>query len=255
MCTLKVTWRIDYGFNIAVDFCIWVLELDGLHVPPFDQHPEGDRILQKRGLDAEAWREWLTTVVAFQDSILLWPLESQDQQSWVEEKLTSYGDWASSMAHKPDMIALRSSLEKQWIRLEQQYRAAVARVSHIPGDKSKFRYPADVWVGEPAVGELLLSLWQRYQSVVAERNPERRLLAQRSSFKEGSSTLLQDLEPYHARLDYLLVYQVNYPALVEYLIPPVAVILSEPHGLTAGSVLKARILNAAEDLATSRNSN
>lgn len=68
----EVPWAIDQSFNTFVDFCIWVLEIDGLQVPPFDQHPEGNRILQNQGLNADNWRQWLATVVALQDWILRW---------------------------------------------------------------------------------------------------------------------------------------------------------------------------------------
>jgi hypothetical protein len=34
-------WYCSYRFNMSVDFCIWVLESDGLRVLPFDQHPSG----------------------------------------------------------------------------------------------------------------------------------------------------------------------------------------------------------------------
>lgn len=50
-----------------VDFCIYVLEVDGLHVPPFDLHSEGNKTLRMRGLTADDWHFWLAEVVALQD--------------------------------------------------------------------------------------------------------------------------------------------------------------------------------------------
>lgn len=47
-------WGYGVKFSGPIDFCIWVLETDGLRVPPFDQHPEGNKALRTRGLEAEA---------------------------------------------------------------------------------------------------------------------------------------------------------------------------------------------------------
>ena len=60
-------WAFSHGFNMMVDFCIYVLEVDGLHVPPFDLHLEGNRTLRTRGCTADDWRFWLAEVVALQD--------------------------------------------------------------------------------------------------------------------------------------------------------------------------------------------
>jgi hypothetical protein len=46
-----------------VAFCVRSLVLDGLAVPPFDRHPDGDGRLRDLGLDAEMWRGWLGAVL------------------------------------------------------------------------------------------------------------------------------------------------------------------------------------------------
>lgn len=69
--TEEIPWGFHIGFNIMVDFCVWVLEIDGLHVPPFDRHPDGNGTLRARGMDASAWQEWVAMVVATQDQRLI----------------------------------------------------------------------------------------------------------------------------------------------------------------------------------------
>ena len=54
-------WGEDAFPPIA--FCVRVLVLDGLGVPPFDQHADGDGRLRRFGLDAASWREWVTSVI------------------------------------------------------------------------------------------------------------------------------------------------------------------------------------------------
>ena len=46
-----------------VAFCVRVLVLDGLSVPPFDRHPDGDGGLRALGLSTDLWREWLAAVL------------------------------------------------------------------------------------------------------------------------------------------------------------------------------------------------
>ena len=62
-------WSIRIGHDTDVDFCLWVLERDGLRVPPFDHHPDGDGTLRAAGLDAASWRRWIAQVVASRDEL------------------------------------------------------------------------------------------------------------------------------------------------------------------------------------------
>ena len=56
-------WHYRQGSDPVVDFCIWVLQVDGLHVPPFDQHPDGDGSLRALGLTEDAWQTWFLRVL------------------------------------------------------------------------------------------------------------------------------------------------------------------------------------------------
>jgi hypothetical protein len=57
-------WTVRLGPNMFLDFCVWVLERDGLRVPPFDRHPDGDGSLRAAGMTMAAWRAWFARVVA-----------------------------------------------------------------------------------------------------------------------------------------------------------------------------------------------
>jgi hypothetical protein len=59
-------WKIVIGFHPSVDFCVWLLEADGLRVSPFDLHDEQDGPLQRVGLDAGTWTELFTNVLRAQ---------------------------------------------------------------------------------------------------------------------------------------------------------------------------------------------
>jgi hypothetical protein len=61
------SWHYGFGFDCDADFCFWVLERDGLRVPPFDRHPDGDGTLRAAGLDVASWRAWLERNIAASD--------------------------------------------------------------------------------------------------------------------------------------------------------------------------------------------
>ena len=44
--------------NQYLEFCLWVLEVDGLTVGPFDQHGDGNGELRALGMTPELWRNW-----------------------------------------------------------------------------------------------------------------------------------------------------------------------------------------------------
>jgi hypothetical protein len=56
-------WHLGFGFDPAIDCCLWALERDGLPVPPFDRHGGGDGALRAAGLDAAGWWRWFARVV------------------------------------------------------------------------------------------------------------------------------------------------------------------------------------------------
>lgn len=58
-----VLWHWSEDAFPPVAFCIHALILDGLRVPPFDRHGDGDARLRALGLDAAMWRAWVAVVV------------------------------------------------------------------------------------------------------------------------------------------------------------------------------------------------
>lgn len=62
---VKNTWSWTVTFKLTIDFAIWVLEQDGLQVPPFTKYPKelGNGKLQSKGLTADKWLHWLHNLV------------------------------------------------------------------------------------------------------------------------------------------------------------------------------------------------
>ncbi len=51
------------SFQSSVDFSVWVLQTDGLCVPPFDQHTCFSGPLQENGLNQTNWTNWFYSLV------------------------------------------------------------------------------------------------------------------------------------------------------------------------------------------------
>ncbi len=57
------SWHWSEDALPPVSFCVHALVLDGLRVPPFDRHADGDGRLRDLGLDAATWRAWVAAVL------------------------------------------------------------------------------------------------------------------------------------------------------------------------------------------------
>lgn len=69
-------WGFSVSWDPEVDFCVHCLVVDGLQVPPFDRHADGDGRLRGAGLTAPDWNAWLEIVVeerALARAESLWP--------------------------------------------------------------------------------------------------------------------------------------------------------------------------------------
>lgn len=58
------SWTFSIGGDPDIDFCVWELLRDGLHVHPFDVHEDGDRGLRAVGLTEVNWRDWFESTVS-----------------------------------------------------------------------------------------------------------------------------------------------------------------------------------------------
>ena len=69
MHTGESGWTFTEDFHVGVNFCVWVLRLDGLHVGPFTQHPDGDGKLRNAGLTARGWLEWVSRIIGYDQQV------------------------------------------------------------------------------------------------------------------------------------------------------------------------------------------
>lgn len=184
---------------------------------------------------------------------------SYNQQSWVEEQLAEFEEMAFLANDQIDVPDVRSSLEKLWVRNEQRYQQALAQVGILP-ENPLLIFPADVWFGEPAVGEILRELWTHYdQALWSERGREVEAIENapknRSSQERARMMKLrQDLQPYCTRLIGLEIYFVNYCTPATYLASPKSAVLSTANGLPESEAFHECVLRVAEGLVVANGS-
>jgi hypothetical protein len=111
------SWRIEVDPPPGINFCVWVLQKDGLAVPPFDRHPPGDGSLRAVGLDARLWLSWFTEAVIGQRqpanpslARIGTPILQQRLQDLWQRYLPDANDWRRSSIKK-DREILSSSEE------------------------------------------------------------------------------------------------------------------------------------------------
>jgi len=190
-----------WGWNLigsqSVDFCVWALIQDGLHVRPFDIHPDGNERLRQAGMDAAGWTQWFETVV--------------NRDVDFHERLRLGGDLErmSFYASDPPTIA-------EQLQMKEALRATT---------------PPALWNGSEQVGELLEGLWDDYSSQpVLRRN--RRMHHHRDGDEPGTAEqhgdLYGSLHDVGSELPSLHCYPVAYPALVVREVAPMALVLTSP---------------------------
>ena len=225
---------ININFNIDIDYCVWILEFDGLLVSPFNHHPDGNSILRDRGLDESSWRSWLEKVVFTQDQRLNFQVKDIKQSA--SEKINRFERMASEndniKPHLQDRKQLEKAIEYQLTWQEEQYQKA----SKLVEKKSIYREPANVWTENSATAQLLWQIWEIYRSKHAAKRRKFYVengikLSDSQTYMNDAQKLSKKLSSYFSHLDVLEIYLVDYPALIEYPVPPVSGILSIKNGL------------------------
>lgn len=154
----------------AIDFCVWVLEQDGLRVSPFDQHPDGDGSLRARGMTAETWLDWTKKTALLLDQRLCEQPDVIERRAGVIEQYEQCK--ALSTAQEPHAFLPQfehAQLLEQFDRQHQWQLAQREKIAAIVKQVYGEATPPDawddeiaVWNGNPAVAERLYELQQAY---------------------------------------------------------------------------------------------
>lgn len=189
-------WSWSLIGSRSIEFCVWALVQDGLHVHPFDLHPSGDDQLRRAGLNAARWTGWFENVVAVE-------VEGQ-------EKFRSAHDHESALFYASDPPTIAEQLEMQ-----QSLQA---------------KTPPGLWRGSKRVGELLGSLWTdySYQPVLRRSRHFDPLHGELPGTASQHRQLYDSMHEIGSTLPGVYCFPVAYPNLVVREVAPMALILTSP---------------------------
>lgn len=239
------SWSYDLSDNQKINFCVWVLKWDGLHIPPFEAHSEGTKILQQAGLTAQSWFEWFNRVVMTQDKRLLSCATLEDLQIRLEKIIQSlkYASNINNSLFLPfNKYRFNEAFEREYwtSRLEQSlsdYQDASSRISPFCRSSD----PPDLWSGSSQIKDLLWELWEVYCEPSDYRNSEKSMNESYPLFQSAkrSKSILDSLRSTYMRIaffhtvkrysneiPYLEVFVVDYPSPVSILFPQKSAVLS-----------------------------
>jgi len=107
--------------------------------------------------------------------------------------------------------------------------------------------PLDAWSGSPEGGKRLRELWEHYEPIAKQRFTWEQDV---QTHHGGQTNVWQALEPYHTRLDSLMIHLVAYAQETVYLVPPRSIIMTIVDGDLDEEDFRTRTLQAAETLAS-----
>jgi hypothetical protein len=183
--TDRWSWSEDAFPPLA--FCVHALVHDGLQVPPFELHPEGDGSLRALGLDAHTWRKWVAALLA---------------------QRATLSDYARHLANERDPSERRTTA------------MAVAEVLRRPGSfcpgSPELRGRLDeLWTTYAPDGEA----WKR-RMTTGPQGIRNRLAPHEQRW------LWKGLLPFHDRLSTISVLLVDYSTPVVMPVPPTTCIIA-----------------------------
>lgn len=225
------SWHYHQGSDPTVDFCLWVLQVDGLHVPPFDQHPDGDGSLRALGLTEDTWQTWFLRALD--------PVQSKQdvehlQQLYLAEYLTISGE--------PDQEHLKRRYQAEHLKISTE--------PTLPPPPEFYHYQAS-WQGSIAIKNTLIELEKQFRQISGQRE---RLIGEveRASHREerkAATRLYDDLKPYHNRIPPLNICLVTYAYPLDYLVAPATLLMTVQEGQPGLQEFRERVLAAVAELA------
>lgn len=225
-------WSFTGGFREpSLDFCLWVLQVDGLHVPPFDPHPDGDGSLRAIGLTARDWQAWFLRVIDPEQ-------RKRDITHLQQQALAAY----LNLSGEPDLEHLRQRYQAEQLKISKDF--------PLPSPPEFHFYHAS-WRGNDAVRNRLIELHEQYKHV-SDHHEWLCAAVSRAHDKEerrSGTNLYAELKPYATRIPSLSVYFAVYDYPLDYLVFPATLLMTVQEGQPWPQEYRERVLAAAAELA------
>ena len=225
------SWQYSQGSDPAVDFCLWVLQVDGLRVPPFDQHPDGDGSLRALGLTADAWQSWFLRALD--------PVQSKrDVEHLQQLHLAEY----LKISGEPDLDHLNRRVQAEHLNISTD--------PPLPAPPEFYHYQAS-WNESVAVKNKLIELEKHYRQIAGQRE---RLIGEveralHQEERKAATRLYDELKPYHHRIPPLNICLATYAYPLDYLVAPATLLITVQEGQPGLQEFRERVLAAVAELA------
>ena len=154
-------WVSTIDFNRALDFCVWILELDGMQVYPFDRHPDGDRSLRALGLDADDWSRLARAVAEALERRAVFQRGRGEVFEDVEARYEPHLQRSLQEIETRDLLGRTVVLLKGAVLVGRLIRTGRAETRRF-GDVG-YPHPPSFWSGAPVLRERLGELWIEYR--------------------------------------------------------------------------------------------
>lgn len=224
-------WGYSQGSNPAVDFCIWVLQVDGLHVPPFDQHPDGDGSLRTLGLTEASWQTWFLRALD--------PVQSKrDVEQLQQLHLAEY----LKISGVSDVEHLKRRSQAQHLKISTD--------PPLPPPPEFYYYQAS-WHESITIKNKLIELEKQFRQAADQHNRwrEDRERALDREEQKAATRLYDDLKPYHNRIPPLNICFATYDYPLDYLVTPATLLITIQEGQPGLQEFRERVLAAVAELA------
>lgn len=234
---IPTTGHIRIGSSSLIDFAFWVLINDGLRVPPFDKHTQGNHQLQNCGINAQSWLNWLKLILIRHDNRLEWHVT--DTNTLAQEKLRSLQEIleTNQQIHNvdchQDWCDNHQQLYLQELaQQEQGYQAALSDYRGLDLKFIKQGNPPQLWKDGQEIQIELTNLWDEYQPLKYSNRFISDIL---------QTPLLWNIELNPPTNNYREIYLVDYPDEVEMFIEPIFCIATVPNSPINQEQLQSRI--------------
>ncbi len=238
---------VTISSTTSIEFALWVLLQDGLHVPSFGKHTGGNQLLQSLGMTPASWYEWLELILIKRDNRLSWHVPDIDAR--VKEHLESFKKLIGmvSEAHGIDYNAVHGQViyddesqdyQESLISQELGYQQALLDYQGLDTNLIKQSSPPELYPDNPQVKERLILLWQEYGE-----------LKSRNEFIESAiaTPIAWNVQINPPALKHRQIYLVDYPFEVEIFIPPVCAIVTVPNRPVERSILDQRMFSVLQN--------
>lgn len=224
-------WLLRYGPEPIINFCCGVLLLDGLHVPPFDQHLDGDGSLRDLGLTEASWRAWFLRVIDPQQ-------RKQDEEELQQQSIAEY----LKISGEPDLEHLSRRIRAEQLKMSKD----------LPLPPPEYHFYHASWKGSISVRNRLIDLQKQCNQMDIQYNKicSRILRVLQKEEYKSEMDLYDELKPYHTRIPALIIHFVAYESPLDYLVSPATLIMTVQEGQPDFQEFRERVLAGAAELAS-----